>query len=582
MGNDDERGGENEGSNRRRAYKMRKGMREMELTVKVRKKVAQGCGRRIVCANSDYTVRFDLDEEWSGYAAKTMRVDYGNGTYTDVVFTGETAALPVIRGRRMIRIGLYAGNIHTTTPAAYECEESISDAGGIPAAPEADVYAQLTELLESGKIKGEKGDTGARGPQGEKGDTGATGPQGTIGPRGPQGAAGAAFTYDMFTAAQLAALKGEKGDKGATGPKGDPGAQGPQGEKGDPGATGPQGATGPRGPQGATGAAFTYDMFTAAQLAALKGEKGNKGATGPKGDPGEQGPQGEKGDTGATGPQGATGPRGPQGATGAAFTYDMFTAAQLAALKGEKGDQGATGPKGDPGEQGPQGEKGDAGATGPQGATGPRGPQGETGAAFTYDMFTAAQLAALKGEKGDQGATGPKGDPGEQGPQGEKGDTGATGPQGEKGATGATGPQGEKGATGATGPQGPQGEKGDTGATGPRGPKGDPGTVTVNTLTVTASGSSMKNVTGAAKYFPSLGMGILRVYGLTNAALTAGTAYDVGKISGNFPRAVNALSVCCGKQVAARINNSGMVQIRPQVAVAAGYDVYIAGVWTSN
>ena len=461
-------------------------MREMELTVKVRKKVAQGCGRRIVCANSDYTVRFDLDEEWSGYAAKTMRVDYGNGTYTDVVFTGEAAALPVIRGRRMIRIGLYAGNIHTTTPAAYECEESISDAGGIPAAPEADVYAQLTELLESGKIKGEKGDTGARGPQGEKGDTGATGPQG---------------------------------------------------------------ATGPRGPQGATGAAFTYDMFTAAQLAALKGEKGDKGATGPKGDPGEQGPQGEKGDTGATGPQGATGPRGPQGETGAAFTYDMFTAAQLAALKGEKGDTGAAGPKGDPGEQGPQGKKGDAGATGPQGATGPRGPQGETGAAFTYDMFTAAQLAALKGEKG---------------------------------ATGATGPQGEKGTTGATGPQGPQGEKGDTGATGPRGPKGDPGTVTVTTLTVTASGSSMKNVTGAAKYFPALGMGILRVYGLTNAALTAGTAYDVGKISGNFPGAVNALNVYCGKQVAARINSSGMVQIRPQVAVAAGYDVYIAGVWTSN
>ena len=453
MGNDDERGGGIEGSNRRRAYKMRKGMREMELKVKVRKKVAQGCGRRIVCANSDYTVRFDLDEEWSGYAAKTMRVDYGNGTYTDVVFTGETAALPVIRGRRMIRIGLYAGNIHTTTPAAYECEESISDAGGIPAAPEADVYAQLTELLESGKIKGEKGDTGARGPQGEKGATGATGP------------------------------------------------------------------------------------------------------------------------------------RGPQGVTGAAFTYDMFTAAQLAALKGVKGDTGATGPKGDPGEQGPQGEKGDPGATGPQGATGSRGPQGETGAAFTYDMFTAAQLAALKGEKGDKGATGPKGDPGEQGLQGEKGATGATGPQGEKGATGATGPQGprgEKGAAGATGPQGPQGDKGATGATGPQGPKGDPGTVTVNTLTVTASGSSMKNVTGAAKYFPALGMGILRVYGLTNAALTAGTAYDVGKISGNFPKAVNALNVYCGKQVAARINSSGMVQIRPQVAVAAGYDVYIAGVWTSN
>lgn len=145
-----------------------------------------------------------------------------------------------------------------------------------------------------------------------------------------------------------------------------------------------------------------------------------------------------------------------------------------------------------------------------------------------------------------------------------KGDPGPQGPQGEKGTTGSTGPQG------ATGPRGPQGEK------------GDPGTVTVTTLTVTASSSSLKNVTGTAKYFPALGMGILRVYGQTSAGLTAGTIYDVAKISGDFPRAVNALSVFCGKQVAARINNSGMVQIRPQVAVATGYDVYITGVWTSN
>ena len=60
---------------------------------------------------------------------------------------------------------------------------------------------------------GEKGDTGATGPQGPKGDTGATGPQG---------------------------------------PKGDTGATGPQGPKGDTGATGPQG---PKGDTGATGAA---------------------------------------------------------------------------------------------------------------------------------------------------------------------------------------------------------------------------------------------------------------------------------------------------------------------------------------
>ena len=59
--------------------------------------------------------------------------------------------------------------------------------------------------------KGDKGDTGETGAQGEKGDTGA------------------AFTYDMFTAEQLAALKGEKGDKGDKGDKGEMGVAGSNG-----------------------------------------------------------------------------------------------------------------------------------------------------------------------------------------------------------------------------------------------------------------------------------------------------------------------------------------------------------------
>ena len=56
--------------------------------------------------------------------------------------------------------------------------------------------------LDAGTLKGEKGDTGAQGPQGlkgEKGDTGAQGPQG---------------------------LKGEKGDTGAQGPQGLKGSDG--------------------------------------------------------------------------------------------------------------------------------------------------------------------------------------------------------------------------------------------------------------------------------------------------------------------------------------------------------------------
>lgn len=84
--------------------------------------------------------------------------------------------------------------------------------------------------------------------------------------------------------------------------------------------------------------------------------------------------------------------------------------------KGSVGPKGEKGEKGDTGEQGPQGEKGEQGPQGiqgEQGLKGEKGEKGDTGAAFTFDMFTAEQLASLKGEKGDTGLQGPKGDPGE-------------------------------------------------------------------------------------------------------------------------------------------------------------------------
>lgn len=53
---------------------------------------------------------------------------------------------------------------------------------------------------------------------------------------------------------------------------------------------------------------------------------------------------------------------------------------------------------------------------------GDQGVQGERGEAFTYDMFTEEQLAALKGEKGDTGDQGVQGDRGEKGDKGDKGE----------------------------------------------------------------------------------------------------------------------------------------------------------------
>ena len=95
--------------------------------------------------------------------------------------------------------------------------------------------------------------------------------------------------------------------------------------------------------------------------------------------------------------------------------------------------------------------KGDKGDKGEKGDTGAKGDKGDTGAAFTYDMFTAAQLEALKvkGDPGADGAPGAKGDKGEPGAKGDKGDKGDTGAPGADGAPGAKGDKGDTGDPGS-------------------------------------------------------------------------------------------------------------------------------------
>ena len=96
-----------------------------ELKVTVRDKIATAGDQKVVCGNSDYTVCFDLDAEWGSYETKTMRVVYHDHTYTDVVFTGIEAPLPVVVNQSAIRVGLFAGDLHTSSPAYFPCVPSI-------------------------------------------------------------------------------------------------------------------------------------------------------------------------------------------------------------------------------------------------------------------------------------------------------------------------------------------------------------------------------------------------------------------------------------------------------------------------
>ena len=117
-----------------------------EIKIKVRDKCAEGEGV-VICNNSDYTVVWDLDGEWEPYSARTMRVNLADGTYQDVVFTGDNAALPVLTASGWVSVGLYAGDLHTSRAARLLALSSVLTPGGSPAAPAEDVYAQIMAKL---------------------------------------------------------------------------------------------------------------------------------------------------------------------------------------------------------------------------------------------------------------------------------------------------------------------------------------------------------------------------------------------------------------------------------------------------
>ena len=98
----------------------------MILHVDVVNKIAtfQKRGGCIVCGNSDYKIKFSFDSEWSNYTEKTARFIW-NGHFIDVDFTGDLCPVPIIYDATEIEVGVYAGDLKTTTSAFIGCYRSI-------------------------------------------------------------------------------------------------------------------------------------------------------------------------------------------------------------------------------------------------------------------------------------------------------------------------------------------------------------------------------------------------------------------------------------------------------------------------
>lgn len=183
-------------------------MRNIDIKIQNLKTIVSG-EPVIVCNNSDYIITFAFDEDWDTYDVKTARFVYTRGGHIqsqDIVFTGNICQVPVFYDITDVFVGVFAGDIHTTTPAKIYCMKSILDYDGPPEEPDPDVYAQIMELINSGQLQGPAGDSGATYTPEVSGDgelswtndrgldnpepVNIRGPQGKDGLPGPQGPPG--------------------------------------------------------------------------------------------------------------------------------------------------------------------------------------------------------------------------------------------------------------------------------------------------------------------------------------------------------------------------------------------------------
>lgn len=127
-------------------------MAERNIKILVRDKRAQVEGSPvIICGNSDYTITFDFDDEWTEGGARTARFVYVKGgkvQHEDVVFLADTVGVPVLSDVAFVHVGVFAGDLCTTTPARINCRKSILCGSGEVHEPTPDVYAQIMAFFD--------------------------------------------------------------------------------------------------------------------------------------------------------------------------------------------------------------------------------------------------------------------------------------------------------------------------------------------------------------------------------------------------------------------------------------------------
>ena len=286
------------------------------INISIENKIAEADGTLYVCDNSDFVAKFAFDAEWEAYENKTARFCYNN-SYVDVVFTGNECPVPIISGTYFFNIGVYAGNLRTTTPARVPCKKSILCGSESESSASQEVRNEFLDVLDKrtgdlADLTTEAKDTLVAAINEVARSSGSESMDLRVADGYIQYSTDSGSTWQNLIA--VAELKGDKGDPGE---KGDTGAQG---AKGDPGATGADGITPHIGDNGNW---YIGDTDTG---------NPSRGATGAKGDTGATGPVGPQGPAGTPGKDGAKGDPGAPGKDGAGMDITGATVGQIAKI----------------------------------------------------------------------------------------------------------------------------------------------------------------------------------------------------------------------------------------------------------
>lgn len=198
-----------------------------------------------ICGSGDFTAVFAFEAGWPVEDLKTARFQT-ESTYQDVLFRGNACPVPVFTNARKLEVGVYCGNLQTTTPARIAIREGIRSAWGPPEDPAPSLCDQILEAVGETDLRLEEVTDGVvltvcfRGgerkaflrhseiyvgsgtmPEGYRVQVDPTGENPQLFVRAGDG-----------SIVPVPAIQGPKGEKGDKGDKGDPGPQGPRGDVG--------------------------------------------------------------------------------------------------------------------------------------------------------------------------------------------------------------------------------------------------------------------------------------------------------------------------------------------------------------